>query len=86
MRIGVAEARRRFREILDRVDAGEVVEISRRGEIIATIAPPSPSRSPDVSFGEALRRWRASWEVDDWSEDDPFADVRDRSAGRGSPW
>ncbi|MGH3566750.1 MAG: type II toxin-antitoxin system Phd/YefM family antitoxin [Pseudonocardia sp.] len=86
MRIGVAEARRRFREILDRVDAGEVVEISRRGEVVATIASPSPRRPSGESFGEALHRWREAWKVDDWPEDDPFADVRDRSPGRGSPW
>lgn len=84
MRVGVAEARRRFREILDRVGAGEVVELSRRGEIVATMS--APSTGPDESLSQALSRWRSKWEVDDWPEDDPFADLRDRSAGRDAPW
>jgi len=85
MRVGVAEARRRFREILDRVIAGEVVELSRRGEIVATMSAPSTGQR-DESLGQALSRWRSKWGVEDWPEDDPFVDLRDRSPGRGAPW
>lgn len=85
MRVGVAEARRRFREILDRVGAGEVVELSRRGEVVATISGPSSGQAGE-SFGESLSRWRSKWDVDNWSEDDPLGDLRDRSPGRRAPW
>lgn len=86
MRIGVAEARRRFREILERVGAGEVVELSRRGEVVATISPPAAGPPHHEPFGEALRGWRTAWGVEDWPEDEPLGDVRDRSAGRDAPW
>lgn len=85
MRIGVAEARRRFSELLDRAIRGETVEVARRGEVVAVIAPPAPD--PDIEpIGAALRSWRAEWQVEDWPDDDPFGDVRDRSAGRPASW
>jgi len=86
MRIGVADARRRFREILDRVGAGEVVEISRRNEVVAVVAPPSGPDRSDKPFDAALRAWRTEWAVESWPDDDPFADVRDRATGRVPPW
>lgn len=82
----MAEARRRFREILDRVEAGETVEISRRGEVVAMVTPPVPEQRRQESFAEWLTRWRAESGVDEWPDDDPFADVRDPSPGRPPPW
>lgn len=85
MRIGVADARRRFSELLDRAIRGETVEVARRGEVVAVIAP--PARDPDAEpIASALRRWRAAWQVEDWPDEDPFGGVRDRSDGRPSPW
>ncbi len=85
-RVGVAEARRRLREILDRVHAGEVVEISRRQEVIAVIAPPPTQCPSGETFEAVVEAWRQAWNVEAWPDDDPFADVRDLSAGRPAPW
>lgn len=85
MRVGVAEARQRFRELLDRVIAGESVEIARRETVIAVLGPP---RAPaaDKPISEALLDWRRDWDVDSWPDDGPFDDVRDLSPGREAPW
>ena len=85
MRIGVAEARRRFSELLDRAIRGEVVEVARRGEVVAVLGPP-PGAGASAPILTVLQRWRATWAVDEWPDDDPFADVRDHSEGRPAPW
>lgn len=84
MRLGVADARRRFREVLERIRSGETVEITRRDTVIAVVGPPSPS-PVETPFAEALRNWREEWEVDTWSDEDLFADVRSPSLGRAPP-
>jgi prevent-host-death family protein len=86
MDIGVAEARRRFKEVLDLVEAGHVVQVTRRGRVVAVIASPSSTPAAGGSFAAMLQHWRATWDVDSWPDDDPFADVRDRSAGRVPSW
>lgn len=48
--IGVAEAKRRFSELIDRVDAGERFVVTRRGNPAVVLAPPTPG---------ALRRMTA---------------------------
>ena len=45
--LGVAEAKRRFSELIDRVDAGERFVVSRHGRPAVVLGPPTP---------EALRR------------------------------
>jgi prevent-host-death family protein len=45
--MGVAEAKRRFSELINRVDAGEHFTVSRRGHPAVVLVPPTP---------EALRR------------------------------
>jgi antitoxin (DNA-binding transcriptional repressor) of toxin-antitoxin stability system len=40
--LGVAEAKRRFSELLDRVDAGERFVVSRRGRPAMVLGPPTP--------------------------------------------
>lgn len=82
--LGIAEARRRFREVLDRVLAGESVEITRRGRVIAVVSP--PPRTDAGPFVDEVLSWRAAWQVEDWPEDDPFGDLREPSLGRSSPW
>jgi prevent-host-death family protein len=85
VRVGVAEARKRFAELLDRAMRGETVEIARRDEVIAVIGPPSPSGSTD-SLAVTLNRWRQEWNVAGWPDESPFDGVRDRSEGRRPPW
>jgi antitoxin (DNA-binding transcriptional repressor) of toxin-antitoxin stability system len=40
--MGVAEAKRRFSELIDRVGAGERFVVSRRGRPAVVLAPPTP--------------------------------------------
>lgn len=40
--LGVAEAKRRFSELLDRVDLGERFVVSRRGRPAMVLGPPTP--------------------------------------------
>ncbi len=86
MRIGVAQAREHFKEVLDHVGAGEVVEVTRRGEIVAVIAPPSAGDPAGGSFAAALQDWREAWHVASWPDEDAFADVRLPEQGREAPW
>ncbi len=86
MDISVAEARRRFKEVLDRVGAGHAVRITRRGRVVAVIAPPSSPQAEGGSFAESLRSWRETWDVEKWPDEDPFAGARDQSPGRIAPW
>jgi len=44
--LGVAEAKRRFSELLDRVRAGERFVIARRGKPDAVLAPPDGYKDP----------------------------------------
>jgi len=55
-RISLAEAKAHLSEIIDRVEAGESVEITRRGKPAARIVPAPPARQPiDVAALRALR-------------------------------
>lgn len=83
-RIGMAAARRNFRDVLDRVRAGEVVEIARRGEVVAVVSPPGGGAGR--SAAGALQDWRGEWDVASWPDDDPFALVRDPTPGREPVW
>ena len=69
MRIGVAEARRRFSELLDRAIRGEIVEVARRGEVVAVIGPPH-DKTPPEPIRTVLQDWRTEWDVDAWPDDD----------------
>lgn len=39
MQMIVTEARRRWSELLDRVERGETISVSRRGKVVATFVP-----------------------------------------------
>lgn len=57
-RVSVAEAKARLSALLDAVERGEEVEITRRGRPIAKVSPLPPPRRPlDL---EAIRRHLAS--------------------------
>lgn len=43
-RINLADAKARLSEIVDRVEAGESIEITRRGKPAARLVPPAPER------------------------------------------
>lgn len=42
-RIGVRELRQHASRYLDRVKAGETVEVTERGELVALLVPPTPA-------------------------------------------
>ena len=85
MQVGMAEARERFKELLDRAEAGEVIEIARRGQVAAVMGPPRGSTA-QRDFGTQILAWRERWNTAAEPDEDVFADVRDPSAGRPQPW
>ena len=80
MQIGTAEAREKLKELLDRVQAGETIEIARRGKVLAVLSAPSGTTSE--RFSDAIDSWRATWDVASWTDEDVFGEVRDQSPGR----
>lgn len=51
----LADAKAHFSELIDRVEAGETVEITRRGKLVARITPPERKLKPiDVTKLKAL--------------------------------
>lgn len=63
--LGVAEAKRRFAELLDRVRDGERVVVTRRGRPVAVLVPPTdeavaaeePTYLGLAAFAGALSDW-----------------------------
>lgn len=47
--LGVAEAKRRFSELIDRVDLGERFVVSRRGRPAVVLGPPTPEALQPVA-------------------------------------
>jgi len=81
-RLSATDAARRFSELLNRVAAGEEIEITRAGAAVAVIGPPKTRLVGPERFREILA---AAPEVDD----DFAADVRAARAEVGppeSPW
>jgi len=50
--INVADAKAHLSELLDRVEAGEEVVITRRGKAIARLSSVEPTRQPLVSLAD----------------------------------
>jgi prevent-host-death family protein len=64
--LGVAEAKRRFAELIDRVQRGERFVVSRRGHPVVALVPPgnelrSPMRAPPAGLA-AVAGALADWE------------------------
>lgn len=59
-RINLADAKARLSEIVDRVEAGESIEIVRRGKPAARLVPTSKQRELKPIDFEALRKLRES--------------------------
>lgn len=52
--VGAYEAKTHLAELLDRVEQGETVRITRRGKLIAELGPPKTSEErPRPKFGSA---------------------------------
>ncbi len=82
----VAEARARLSDILDEVEAGGAVQLTRRGRAVAVVlsaAQYEALRSERASFADAYRVFAASRAMDGVDLDRAyFASLRDRGTGR----
>ncbi|MCM8748479.1 type II toxin-antitoxin system prevent-host-death family antitoxin [Thermomicrobiaceae bacterium CFH 74404] len=62
--IGAFEAKVHFSELLDRVEKGERIVITRRGVPVAQLVPVSPRRGDPEQVVEAFRRFRRGKRLD----------------------
>jgi prevent-host-death family protein len=83
-RYSVAQARANLPEILDAVEKGTDVELTRRGQPVAVIVARSKYRSDSErpGFAELYAAWRARHPNFVGVPDDYFESLRDRSPGR----
>ena len=85
-RYSVAEARAHLPSILSQAEAGEAIELTRRGQPVAVVLSHEAFerlRNPRPSFAEAYRSLREKYSLDEVGLDDDFAgSVRDRTPGR----
>lgn len=85
-RYSVAEARAHLPSIIEQAEAGEAVELTRRGRPVAVVLSREEFerlRSERPSFGDAYRAFRKMHVLDEVGlEQDFAASARDRSPGR----
>lgn len=86
--LGVAEAKRRFSELIDRVGAGERFVISRRGHPAVLLASPTPealhATTPRPIGLAAVAGALAEWEDLDEAVQEIYA-ARSKSRDRPAP-
>lgn len=76
-RINLADAKARLSEIVDRVEAGESIEITRRGKPVAKIGPTERERELKPVDVEALRKLRGTMPFQQESAADLIRKMRD---------
>ncbi|MFO0872344.1 MAG: type II toxin-antitoxin system prevent-host-death family antitoxin [Phycisphaerales bacterium] len=54
--VALFEAKNRLSELVDRVLAGEIIEITRHGKVVARLAPPEDDSARQRSAQEAVDR------------------------------
>jgi antitoxin (DNA-binding transcriptional repressor) of toxin-antitoxin stability system len=86
--MGVAEAKRRFSELIDRVEEGERFVVSRRGRPAVVLSPPTPdalrdTRQKPIGLA-AVAGALAEWDDLDEAVRDIYA-ARRRSRDRDAP-
>jgi PTS system cellobiose-specific IIB component len=85
-RYSIADARANLSGIIDQAEAGEAVELTRRGQPVAVVlscAAYERLLSGRPRFGDAYRAFLERFPVAEVGIDDElFATVRDRSPGR----
>lgn len=84
--VGVAEAKRRFSELLDRVGAGERVVVNRRGRAAAVLVPASTEALAEVDAAP-VGLAAVAGALADWDDLDAVADeiLRARATARDRP-
>ncbi|MEP7351285.1 MAG: type II toxin-antitoxin system prevent-host-death family antitoxin [Sphingorhabdus sp.] len=71
----IADAKAHLSDLIDRVEAGETVEITKRGKLVARVTPAGKElKKVDV---DALRRLAASLPVQKQSAGDFIREMRD---------
>jgi prevent-host-death family protein len=82
----VADARAHLPDILDDVEAGKEIELTRRGRAVAIVISAEKYealRGEQSNFGEAYRAFTARYALDEIGlEPDAFDSVRDQAPGR----
>ena len=58
--VALFEAKNRLSELVDRVLAGETIEITRHGKVVARLAPPEDQATRQRSAQEAVDRLNAA--------------------------
>lgn len=85
-RYSVAEARAHLPSILVQAEAGEAVELTRRGRPVAVVLSHEAFErlsNPRPAFGEAYRSFCKKYSLEEVGLADDFASVvRDRTTGR----
>lgn len=85
-RYSIAEARASLPTLVDEVQAGREVELTRRGKPVAVVVSCEAYdrlRSDRVRFRDAYAAYRERFDAGDLaSETNAFADLRERSPGR----
>jgi len=81
----VAEARARLPQLLDDVERGTSIQLTRRGKPVAFLVPVGEYQR--LQFGkpdlwETIVDWRASTDMSDLDIDQIMQDVREGSPGR----
>jgi len=71
----LADAKARLSELIDKVEAGESIEITRRGKLAARLVP--PEKPPKPVDWDALERLRASLPVQNKSAAELIREMRD---------
>ena len=84
-RYSIAEARSNLPSIVDQVEAGHEVELTRRGKPVAAVVSLRELerlRGQRVSFATNYRRFRKAYPLNEGLTATELASMRDRSPGR----
>ena len=85
-RFSIAEARANLPSIVDQVEAGQAIEITRRGKpvaVVLSLRELERLKGERASFSEAYRRFLKTHPLREVGlESDFFDSVRDRGTGR----
>lgn len=88
----IAQARDQFTQLVYQVEAGEKIEVTRRGQRVAVILSAEEYdrlSEPKQGFAEGVLAWRKKFGLDDREEDEHdrefeelMSSIRDKSPGR----
>lgn len=89
-RYSIAEARSNLPSLVDQAEAGQEVELTRRGKpvaVLVSLRELERLRGERAHFGEAYRRFLETHPLRDLGlDEDAFESTRDRGPGRKVAW